>query len=59
MLLKLKSIPDSNDVIGLKDLYLQLSIADSNISCVADIISTGADTSGANYASTSSFIKWF
>ena len=52
---EIEAIPDSNDVIGLKDLYLQLSIADSNISCVADIISTGADTSGANYVSTSSF----
>ena len=52
---EIEAIPDSNDVIGLKDLYLQLSISHSNISCVADIISTGADTSGANYVSTSSF----
>ncbi len=52
---EIEAIPDSNDVIGLKDLYLQLSIADSKINCVEDIISTGADTSGANYISTSSF----
>ena len=52
---EIQAIPDSNDIIGLKDLYLQLSIADSNISVVEDIISTGADTSGANYVSTSSF----
>ena len=52
---EIEAIPDSNDVIGLKDLYLQLSIADSKINVVEDIISTGADTSGANYVSTSSF----
>ena len=52
---EIEAIPDSNDVIGLKDLYLQLSISDSKINCVEDIISTGADTSGANYISTSSF----
>ncbi len=52
---EIEAIPDSNDIIGLKDLYLQFSIADSNISVVEDIISTGADTSGANYVSTSSF----
>ena len=52
---EIEAIPDSNDIIGLKDLYLQLSIADSKISVVEDIISTGADTSGANYVSTSSF----
>jgi len=54
-IVEIEAIPDSNDVIGLKDLYLQLSIADSKINCVEDIISTGADTSGANYISTSSF----
>ena len=52
---EIEAIPDSNDIIGLKDLYLQLSIADSKINVVEDIISTGADTSGANYVSTSSF----
>ena len=52
---EIQAIPDSNDIIGLKDLYLQFSIAESNISVVEDIISTGADTSGANYISTSSF----
>ena len=52
---EIQAIPDSNDIIGLKDLYLQFSIAESNISVVEDIISTGADTSGANYVSTSSF----
>ena len=52
---EIEAIPDSNDIIGLKDLYLQFSISESNISVVEDIISTGADTSGVNYVSTSSF----
>ncbi len=53
--IQIQGIPESNDIIGLKDLYVQLSIPDSNIGCVEDIISTGADTSGSRFISTSSF----
>ena len=53
---EIQAIPESNDIIGLKDLYVQLSIADSDIGCVEDIISSGADTSGARFISTSSFM---
>ena len=54
-IIQIQGIPESNDIIGLKDLYVQLSIPDSNIGCVEDIISTGADTSGSRFISTSSF----
>ncbi len=54
--IEIQAIPESNDIIGLKDLYVQLSIADSDIGCVEDIISSGADTSGAKFISTSSFM---
>ena len=31
-IVEIQAIPDSNDVIGLKDLYVQLSVANSTIS---------------------------
>jgi hypothetical protein len=52
---EIQAIPESNDIIGLKDLYVQLSVANSTITTVEDIISTGADTSGTRFISTSSF----
>ena len=53
--IEIQAIPESNDIIGLKDLYVQLSITDSDIGCIEDIISSGADTSGSRFISTSSF----
>ena len=53
--IEIQAIPESNDIIGLKDLYVQLSIPDSDIGCIEDIISSGADTSGTRFISTSSF----
>jgi len=54
-IIEIEAIPESNDVIGLKDLYVQLSVANSTITTVEDIISTGADTAGTRFISTSSF----
>ena len=53
--IEIQAIPESNDVIGLKDLYVQLSVGNSTITTVEDIISTGADTAGTRFISTSSF----
>ena len=52
-ILEIYAIPHSNDVIGLQDLYLQLDI--SNVEMIVDEISSGSDTSGSNYASSSSY----
>ena len=56
-IIEVQAIPDSNDIIGLKDLYVQLSVANSTISTVEDVISTGANTSGTTFVSTSSFLN--
>ena len=53
--IEVQAVPESNDIIGLKDLYVQLSVANSTVTTVEDVISTGADTSGTNFVSTSSF----
>ena len=54
-MIEVQAVPESNDIIGLKDLYVQLSVANSTVTTVEDVISTGADTSGTNFVSTSSF----
>ena len=47
--------PQSNDVVGLQDLYLQLDIGFSNFEMVVDNISSGLDPSASNYITTSSY----
>ena len=52
-ILEISAIPESNDVIGLQDLYLQLD--SSNVEMVVDEISSGIDPSGSNYVVTPSY----
>jgi hypothetical protein len=54
-IIEISAIPRSNDVIGLQDLYLQLDINNSVVNMVSDAISSGSDTSGSTYISTSSY----
>lgn len=54
-LIEIEAIPDSNDVIGLQDLFLQIDVNTLNITMIPDTISSGADTSGYSYTRTSSF----
>ena len=45
-LIEIQAFPESNDVVGLKDLYLVFSVADSRINMVKDVIASGEDVSG-------------
>lgn len=47
--------PDSNDVIGKQDLYVQYATNNSEITMVLDTISSGYSNAGSFYASTSSY----
>ena len=49
--------PQSNDVIGLQDLYLQLDIGGSIFDPIVDEISSGLDPSGSNYIVSSSYVN--
>jgi hypothetical protein len=49
--IEIQAIPESNDVIGLKDLYLTFSIDKSEINIVKDVIASGDDTSGVVFSS--------
>jgi hypothetical protein len=53
--IQISTIPQSNDVIGKEDLYLQLDINNSMTNILDDSISSGADISGSSYTVTSSY----
>ena len=48
-IVEIQAVPDSNDVVGLKDLYLSLSVSDSKINMVKDVIASGEDISGVTF----------
>ena len=54
-IIEIQAFPESNDVIGLKDLYLSFSVANSSINMVKDTITSGEQISGVGYKVTSSY----
>ena len=44
--IEIQAIPESNDVVGLKDLYISLDISKSKINLVRDAIASGDEISG-------------
>ena len=54
-IIEVQAFPESNDVIGLQDLYLKFNIADSTINMVKDTISSGDQISGVGFKVTSSY----
>ena len=56
-IIEIQAYPESNDVIGLKDLYLSFSVADSKINMVKDTITSGQQISGVGYKTTSSYLN--
>ena len=52
-IMEISAVPNSNDVIGLQDLYLQLDR--SNVEMIIDEISSGLDPAGSNYKVSSSY----
>ncbi len=49
-IIEVQAFPDSNDVIGLKDLYLSLDVSSSRINTIKDVIASGEDISGVSFA---------
>ena len=54
---EIQAIPDSNDVIGLKDLYLIFDVSKSTINMVKDTIASGEQISGVNFPVKSSYLN--
>ena len=45
-IIEIQAFPESNDVVGLKDLYVNFDISNSSINMVRDVIASGEDVSG-------------
>ncbi len=52
---EIQAVPQSNDVIGLRDLYINFDMTNTNITVVQDIIASGENTSGSRFARGSSY----
>ena len=54
-IIEVQAIPESNDVLARKELYLQFDVSNSNFYMREDSISSGANTSGTRYNTQSSY----
>ena len=55
--IEIEAIPESNDVLALKDIYLELDTTKLNVSMLEDVITSGENTSATQYAVTSSYVN--
>ena len=55
-IIEVSACPQSNDIVGLQDLYLQLDVSNSTVDMVADSITSGENTAGNLYTATSSYM---
>jgi len=53
--IEIQAYPESNDVIGLKDLYLVFDVSKSTINMVKDTIASGEQISGVDFPVRSSY----
>jgi hypothetical protein len=49
-IIEIQAFPESNDVLGLRDLYLNFSISKSTINMVRDVVASGDEISGTLFA---------
>ena len=54
-IIEIQAVPQSNDVLARKELYLQFDVSNSNFYMREDPISSGANTSGTRYNPQSSY----
>ena len=48
-IIEVQAFPESNDVVGLRDLCLQLSVSKSTINMLRDVIASGDEISGTQF----------
>ncbi len=59
-IVEVQAVPESNDVVGLRELYLDFSVSKSKINMVRDVISSGDEISGTTFIKdfyTSSYLN--
>ena len=47
--IEIEAIPESNDIVGLRDLYINFDLSKSKINMVKDVISSGEEISGSTF----------
>ena len=55
--IEVEAVPESNDIIGLKDLYLQIDVGNSVVNTVEDTITSGENTAATLFVPTSSYLN--
>jgi len=55
--IQIQAVPESNDVIALKDIYLELSTQNTVVNMLEDTITSGENTSATTYITTSSYVN--
>lgn len=55
-LVEIEALPESNDIIGLTDIYVRFTLNRSNIDIVPDLIESGSNSSGTRFIPTSSYL---
>ena len=55
--IQIQAMPDSNDVIALKEVYLQIDTKNTIVNTIADIITSGENTAATLYTPTSSYLN--
>ena len=53
--IQIEAVPESNDVISVRDIYLELNIPKMTIDMISDTLSSGENISGSQYPTTSSY----
>ena len=55
--IEIQAIPESNDVLAFKDIYLELDISKLGVTVLEDTIISGENLSATQYAVTSSYLN--
>jgi hypothetical protein len=53
--IEIQAIPHSNDIVGLRDLYIKFDMTNTSINMVQDLIASGENTSGSRFVHTHSY----
>ena len=58
-IIEIQAMPESNDILALKDIYLKIDMLNTVVNTIQDVISSGENTSATEYLSTSSYLNGY
>ena len=57
--IEIQAMPESNDILALKDIYLKIDMFNTVVNTIQDVISSGENTSATEYLLTSSYLNGY